>query len=76
MGECDFEWIIARTDSRLDNVEAGDGKAGDGRGEDGKGEDGDTMDGVSGSLDGDQIFEFLAARVLGVLVEDLQESDM
>jgi hypothetical protein len=48
MGECDFEWIIARTDSRLDDVEVGDSKAGDG-----KGEDEDVVDGVPGSSDSD-----------------------
>lgn len=53
MGECDFEWIIARTDKRLDNVEAGDGKAGDG-----KGEEGDTVHGETGSVDGDRIFSW------------------
>lgn len=56
MGECDFEWIIARTDNRPDNVEVGDGKAGDGKAEEGKGEEGDTVNGESGSLDGNPMF--------------------
>jgi hypothetical protein len=56
MGECDFEWIMARTDNCLDNVEVGDGKAGDGKAGEGKREERDTVNGESGSLDGDPMF--------------------